>query len=344
MNETLDFKRYRLFGNSHRTGKTGSYNMAIKPKEDKKMKKFATSVLSAVLMLSCACSCSNAAERETSIVYVGPNGETLEEPYKPSYDEDDENETEEVARVSNETEEKAETEETAETSRETEFDEEAEIDKAIENAETLLSEGKYDAAIVSLIEVKNRVSNKSRIYAEEERINSFRPVYIYDLEPMTSTESDYLDLAKWHADDTLNTGECGKTGICAKTHELLAFIGFRGKSRRVTSANYEYYINGQYDRVTGIYALSGLTNAHKNTKFTLNLNIYADNVLIYSSKYITKGSLPIPVDVDLPAGTQLVKIEFVTNTTNIKGSISVENQYGSAFVDAAFSKKYTPIA
>ena len=124
---------------------------------------------------------------------------------------------------------------------------------------------------------------------------------------------------------------------------MLALYGFPGRTYAVTSASFEYYIQGEYDQLSGQYYLSGETESHKNTPLSLSLNVYADGVLIYSSEELTKGSLPIDVLVDIPAGCQILKVEFVTSTTNIADSISVEAQYGSALVDAYLSKKYVPL-
>ena len=311
------------------------------------MKRMTLFIMSVVLLIACSCACDkNMVQPETSIVYIGPKGETLEHPYEAVSGnknnetsgnddrEDDEDSFGGTPHSGNES--------VTETSAA--FDEEAEIDKAISRAEALLSEGKYDAAIASMIEIKNRCSDRSRIYAEEERINSYRPVALYDLDPMTYTDDEYLEMIRWKADRELNTGESGKTGIGAVTHELLALIGYPGRTHAVASANFEYYVNGKYDQLSGVFALSGCSDEHKNTPFSLSLNVYADNVLIYTSEEITKGSMPIDVKIDLPSTTQLVKIEFVTSTTNIKGSVSVERQYGSCLVDAFFSKKYVPLA
>lgn len=306
----------------------------------KLIRKTTVTALVALVLLSCLCSCSNNAEPRTTVIYIGPNGETLE-PSEVTYminTNDEIEKTEKTEKIESSVDDIV-IESCVETTVDRRDDE---INEAIANAEACLSEGRYDDALVALIPVKQY--SDSRVAAEENRINSYKPVAIYNLDPMTRTNSDYLDAVKWKANYELNTGESGKQGIGAVTHELLAFAGYPGRTHEVTSASFEYYIgNSDFDTISGWFCLGGMSTKQKNTPLSLSLEIYADGALIYASEELTKGSLPIEVSVDIPKGTQLLKVSFVTSTTNIKDSISVEAQYSSAFVDAYFSKHYSPL-
>ena len=160
---------------------------------------------------------------------------------------------------------------------------------------------------------------------------------------MTKTRGNVLNPVKWHGNKVLNTGECGKTGIGAETYELLSFGGYPGRTHGVTSASYDFYIQGEYDQLSGEFYLSGETESHKNTPMSLSLNVYADGVIIYESEELTKGDLPISILTDIPSGCQVLRVEFVSSTTNIADGISEETQYGSALVNAYLSKKYVPL-
>ena len=302
------------------------------------MKRFTTFILSMVLVLTGLCSCSaKTGQPETSIVYIGPDGERLERPYESAFKKNKEPEDDD---------ERYEDQHDDKDYGETEpaFDEEAEIEKAIQKAEKLLSEGKHDAALASLIEVKNRCSDRSRIIEEENRIESFRPVEIFGLEPMMYTDDDDLEIIRWKSSRKINTGESGKSGIGCTTHEQLSLCSYPGRTHAVASVDFSYYVNGKYDQLSGLFVLGAETLEHSNTPMSISLNIYSDDVLIYASEEITRGSLPIPINVDIPNGSQIVKIQFVSSTTNLKNGISTSTQYSAALVDALFSKKYVPLS
>lgn len=289
-------------------------------------KKFMTVFMSVVMMLTCLCSCSRTKETpQTSIVYVGPNGEVLEQPYQPA------------SKRTKETEDDDEKDEDDET--EPENDAEAEIDEAIDKAEKLLSEGKNNEAMVALIEVRNRYPENKRIREEVERINSLKPVDIFSLDYFSYTDDEDLEIIRWPAGKKTNSGVSG-TGLGCTTHSQLSLCSYPGRTHGVQSVDFSYYINGQYNQISGLFCL-GAENV--NTPMSISLNIYSDEVLIYSSEEITRGSLPIPVSVDLPSGSQVIKIEFVSSTTNLPEGISTSTQYSAALINAVFKNKYEPL-
>ena len=69
----------------------------------------------------------------------------------------------------------------------------------------------------------------------------------------------------------------------------------------------EYYLRGEYKRLTGVWAMS---DSGKNSTIGHQLCIYADQELVYSSPYISGGDLPVPFDVDIRNCDRLV-IAFV---------------------------------
>ena len=304
-------------------------------------------LLCAVVLSSSLCSCSNP---EPKIIYIGPNGEVLEASDLSCTADNNANdettavviETSAHSSNTNETGNSSESEATIETCDQSSDNKETEITDAIANAETYLSEGLYDDALLALFPVKSY--NDPRVTEEENRINDYRPVALYELEPLTTTDAEYLDPIVWKSNYEINTGASGYFGIGAMTHETLSFDGYIGQAHGVTSVSFNYFIGDNcFEQLTGTFALSGETEEHKNTPFSLSMEVYADDILIFSSEELTAGSLPINILVDIPQGTQLLRISFVTSTTNISQSISADCQYGSAFYDCYLSKSYAPL-
>ncbi len=67
-----------------------------------------------------------------------------------------------------------------------------------------------------------------------------------------------------------------------------------------------YYLGGKYDKLTAIWTIC---YNDKNTEDENSFDIYSDDVLVYSSKTLTGGSLPEDVSVDIK-GCQVLTIMF----------------------------------
>lgn len=67
-----------------------------------------------------------------------------------------------------------------------------------------------------------------------------------------------------------------------------------------------YNLSGNYDQLDGVWFIS---SNYKNTDNDQGLEIYADNVCVYTAPAITRGSLPVNVSVDI-TGCNLLTIRF----------------------------------
>ncbi|MBQ9232601.1 MAG: hypothetical protein IJ167_01010 [Lachnospiraceae bacterium] len=150
------------------------------------------------------------------------------------------------------------------------------VDYAIENAEALLSEGKYDEAKSALSQAKYNVPDDERISDEEDRIEYFRPVSINELDSLYGeaySEPTYLFqtegswyLYPWESGDIDNLGRSGFSGAACGDPDLKTKNQYGN-----TYAFLEYMIDGQYDSLQGEFALSQDT---KNTDLSARLYIY----------------------------------------------------------------------
>ena len=82
-----------------------------------------------------------------------------------------------------------------------------------------------------------------------------------------------------------------------------------------------YYLNGRYSSISGLWTICQTNrDTNKNNSFEL----YADEVLVYSSPALTGGDLPITFDVGIN-GCQKLKIVFTAgNGAGELGNISLK--------------------
>lgn len=70
----------------------------------------------------------------------------------------------------------------------------------------------------------------------------------------------------------------------------------------------EYYLQGQYDTLTGMWTIDGFDC---NTTSVEAFEVYADDILVYSSPALTGGDLPVDVEVNI-GNCQKLKIAFTS--------------------------------
>lgn len=186
----------------------------------------------------------------------------------------------------------------------------------ISEAEEQLAEGKYDVAIELLKEPKRSISNNSAIAEEEKRINSFRPLefdgndysnYLYtDIYTTYRDESMgwrywWLDYCKFgrFSNVTDNLGKKYDAGILLRTTN--GFPNGHGTGK------IDYPLDGKYDTFSCTFFIA---EKNKNTSSKFKLNIYGDDILIYSTETISGGDLPVEVNTNI---TDIYKLtlEFV---------------------------------
>ena len=84
-----------------------------------------------------------------------------------------------------------------------------------------------------------------------------------------------------------------------------------------------YNLSGNYDQLDAVWFIS---SNYKNTDSDQGLEIYADNVCVYTAPMITRGSLPVNVSVDL-TGCNLLTIRFTKGSyAGVLGDVVLYNK------------------
>ncbi len=84
-----------------------------------------------------------------------------------------------------------------------------------------------------------------------------------------------------------------------------------------------YNLSGNYDQLDGVWFIC---SNYKNTDNNQGLEIYADNVCVYTAPAITRGSLPVNVSVDI-TGCNLLTIRFTKGSyAGVLGDVVLSNK------------------
>lgn len=84
-----------------------------------------------------------------------------------------------------------------------------------------------------------------------------------------------------------------------------------------------YNLSGNYDQLDAVWFIS---SNYKNTDSDQGLEIYADNICVYTAPMITRGSLPVNVSVDL-TGCNLLTIRFTKGSyAGVLGDVVLYNK------------------
>lgn len=84
-----------------------------------------------------------------------------------------------------------------------------------------------------------------------------------------------------------------------------------------------YNLSGNYDQLDAVWFIS---SNYKNTDSDQGLEIYADNVCVYTAPMITRGSLPVNVSVDL-TGCNLLTVRFTKGSyAGVLGDVVLYNK------------------
>ena len=84
-----------------------------------------------------------------------------------------------------------------------------------------------------------------------------------------------------------------------------------------------YNLSGNYDQLDAVWFIS---SNYKNADSDQGLEIYADNVCVYTAPMITRGSLPVNVSVDL-TGCNLLTIRFTKGSyAGVLGDVVLYNK------------------
>lgn len=205
------------------------------------------------------------------------------------------------------------------------------IEYAIASSEELLSQGDIDGAGSIIIGAESYLGKKDDLSLQLQRINSFIPVKLDELEPFYVEESSRCYVSEWTASDVDNMGNSGMTGMKVYNYA----------EHHDTVAGYQYALDGAYDRLTGKFVLH---EDSKNLSYNEEdgsgsgavLRIYGDNELIYQSDVMSGGIKPIDVDVEI-SGVDKLAVYIVTQVP----MIPVISTITVGFVNSELSKTYT---
>ena len=209
------------------------------------------------------------------------------------------------------------------------------IDNAIAACEELLSvedpnERDYDAAYDILIEANRLVSDNTRLLEEQSRITNLMPVSLLNCNMLGGDPSIY-------GSQEISTGE------------IVSCIGYSimdisaGETLR-TRTGLSYMTEG-YDTFT--CSLAFINDASKNSPMQHYIEVYVDGMLVYTSPYLTAGSPPIDISVDI-SNSSNIEIKFCCNNTLNEDWLAsmwcYETYYeiGWVIVDPYFYPEYTP--
>lgn len=174
------------------------------------------------------------------------------------------------------------------------------INDAIEKAETHTKNGDYDSAKKVVNEAIKVVGNDSELTDELERITSFEPLLITDIDEFYNDG----DVHKWAGIDKDNTGTSYPSGLLVNESGGVMFSG-------PESSEIEYLLDGKYDKMTGKVVLHyDCRDTADSSVAAGKVKIYGDDELLYSSDIIASGVMPQDFDLDI-TGVNNLKIEFL---------------------------------
>ena len=201
------------------------------------------------------------------------------------------------------------------------------VNNAINKSEKALKKGNYNDAKSALSVAEGVVSDSKELKEQRERVNSFCPVALTDIDPFyEKTDSSYLEIDKWTAQDTDNLGNGGKSGI--------KIINEGARNEWVTIS---YMLNGEYDTLTGTFSLSyDSRDCTDEEDFGAQLVIYNDeDEMIFLTDQLLGGVEPIDVNVDI-SGVKELKVCFYSGNNSWFSSSS----FIFGFVNPMLHKNY----
>lgn len=202
------------------------------------------------------------------------------------------------------------------------------VNNAIDKSEKALKKGNYNDAKSALSVAEGVVPDSKELKEQRERVNSFCPVALTDIDPFYEDSEDpyYLEIDKWVAQDKDNLGNGGNSGI--------KIINSGTSNRWVTIS---YMINGEYDTLTGTFALSyDSKDCTDESNYGAQLIIYnEDDEMIYGTDAILGGVEPIDVNVNI-SGVKELKVCFYSGNSSWFGS----STFIFGFVNPTLHKNY----
>lgn len=173
------------------------------------------------------------------------------------------------------------------------------INAAIDKAETHTKNNEYDTAKKVINDAINIVGKDVELLDELERISSFEPVSLSDLDEFYKDS----DIHKWAGIDKDNTGTSYSSGILLSESGGYMFSDSE-------SSEIEYLLGGKYDKLSGKVVLHYDCKDNSESSAAGKVKIYGDGELLYSSDVVKSGVLPQNFDLNI-TGVNRLKIEFI---------------------------------
>lgn len=172
------------------------------------------------------------------------------------------------------------------------------IDKAIEEAESYVKNGKYEEAERVISNANKIVSNNERLKEEVNRLDGLKPVSLMSLDMLSGKPSIY-------GTTEINTGEV-VSGIGVTLTERI-------DAGQTMWSSVSYATMRKYEKFRGKLALKN--DKSKNSPIECYIRIYCDGILSYTSDYLISGSLPIDIEADI-RNAEKVEIRYTVHNGN----------------------------
>ena len=138
-----------------------------------------------------------------------------------------------------------------------------------------------------------------------------------------------------------DSGVCDNTGVYGGNGVVFAAYTYITLNDENYSYWEKYAIKDDYDYFSCKFAISGKKESYINTELSIVLNVYCDDVLVYTSDSITGGSLPVYIENVNVSGASTITLEIVAS--NNTGDKVVNDRFAVGWVDPKLSKKYVPL-
>lgn len=174
------------------------------------------------------------------------------------------------------------------------------LNYVLEQAEDAFAAEGYESAIRVITSAQNKLGDNERLAAALEEYQSYIPVWLNDLEYFDSDSGYGGSLGDSyihnHSDVTDNFGNTYKYALCLDP----GWDNVWGSVR--------YYLGGNYSTFSGT-CVTPYSDRDRNVSGYLE--IYGDDVLLYTSPTMVSDSAPEPFSVDV-SGVTFLKIVFST--------------------------------
>ena len=210
------------------------------------------------------------------------------------------------------------------------------VNKAIAESEQYLSNGDYQNAKKVLNAALGRIKDDEELKAQEARVEAFTPVNLFSLDSFAETTGQCVSVKNWTTGDKTNTGNSGYTGKKVSVEDNMGIgdiVDYRYKTI--------YNINGNYDALTGLFAIDFDSKDCTAGNFGAQFFVVADEDIIYQSDWIRGGDMPLEINLDISGRNQVAVGVFVVNFLN-GGHLTYTEDFSVGLCDLYLNKTYVP--